>query len=293
MEIKIVKSMSSESGCTLTALALAKKSLEKDKNVLFLSYDKYELEIIGTLFKSDKFCHRSLNDIKVLEMSDIDSDVVIVDQGINEQPNIDASTVEYQIIHVHDCSVTFDIDLDKVFAKQNVTLLLNKIPVYESRPVHEMVQKISELNGQVLATLHEDKFLQGMTLEELVNAVNGSLIDESVTNKPYIAKFLIGGNIMDSGEGYFGRYENQAVITRGGRPDIQMASIMAGTKCLVLTQDTEPTEYIISEARKHKVPLISVTSGTEDTIELLSRSFGNKSICLERIDRFLELLEQN
>ena len=38
---------------------------------------------------------------------------------------------------------------------------------------------------------------------------------------------------MDSGPSYFGRYQNQAVITRAERPDIQMASLMCDTKCLV------------------------------------------------------------
>ena len=82
-----------------------------------------------------------------------------------------------------------------------------------------------------------------------------------------IERFLIGGNIMDSGATYFGRYANQAVITRAERPDIQLASLMEDTRCLVLTGTGEPIDYIKAEAMQRDVPLIRVERDTLPTVE--------------------------
>ena len=142
----------------------------------------------------------------------------------------------------------------------------------------------------VLSKIYEDRYLNGLAFVEIIDVIQGHLVDESVDEEPYVERFLIGGNIMDSGEGYFGRYSNQAVITRGGRPDIHMSSIMNGTKCLILTGLVDPTEYIVSEARKHRVPMIQVESSTEATVNMLSGAFGDNPVRIERVHRFAKLL---
>ena len=57
-------------------------------------------------------------------------------------------------------------------------------------------------------------------------------------------RFLIGGNIMDNGPTYYGRYHNQAVIIRAQRPDIQLASMLPQTRFLLLTRPGDPTDYV-------------------------------------------------
>jgi BioD-like phosphotransacetylase family protein len=98
---------------------------------------------------------------------------------------------------------------------------------------------------------------------------------------------------MDSGAGYFGRFEHQAVITRAGRPDIQMASLMQATSCLILTGGTEPTDYIKAEALQRDIPMILVQGNTLATAEalsgLLQRSYPPSR---QKIERFTALMQQ-
>ena len=84
-----------------------------------------------------------------------------------------------------------------------------------------------------------------------------------------VERFLIGGNIMDNGPTYYGRYASKAVITRAQRPDIQLASMLPQTRCLVLTGPGEPTEYVKAEARERDNPLLQVFTSTIETADAL------------------------
>lgn len=86
-----------------------------------------------------------------------------------------------------------------------------------------------------------------------------------------VERYLIGGNIMDHGPAYYGRYANQAVITRVRRPDIQLAGMLPQTRCLVLTGPGEPAEYIKAEARERDIPLLQVAGSTLAAADALSR----------------------
>ena len=222
-----------------------------------------------------------------------ETDLLIMDQGINTDISDQLVNLVNETIYVYDCSLGSEIDIDNIDIENNFKILFNKIPEYRYSDIERWIDSLPDKSVSIMGTIREDRYLNGLSFNEIIDALQGRVIDKSVEDTPYVERFLIGGNIMDSGDGYFGRYQHQAVVTRGGRPDIQMSSIMNGTKCLILTGEVEPTEYIISEARKHSVPMISVESSTESAIGLLSQAFGNKPACLERIDRFLELLNQN
>ena len=109
-----------------------------------------------------------------------------------------------------------------------------------------------------------------VTVEQMAGHLGGQWVLDPVNADAPIERFMIGGNIMDSGPTYFDRYPHQAVITRVERPDIQMASMCEKTCCLVLTGPGEPTDYIKSEALKRDVPLIQVRTNTLDTADALA-----------------------
>ena len=93
-----------------------------------------------------------------------------------------------------------------------------------------------------------------VTVEQVAAHLGGAWVQEPENTDSLIERFLIGGNILDSGETYYGRYSNQAVIVRAERPDIQLASLMEDTACLVLTGRGDPTEYIKAEAMQRNGP---------------------------------------
>ena len=132
------------------------------------------------------------------------------------------------------------------------------------------------------------------TIQQVADHLEGRWLQEPADPAATLDRFLIGGNIMDSAPGYFGRHAAQAVITRAARPDIQMASFLGDTRCLILTGGDTPTEYIQVEARKHAVPLLLVNSNTLDTAETLGRLFDQPPIPTpEKLAPFAALLEQH
>ncbi len=133
-----------------------------------------------------------------------------------------------------------------------------------------ILAELRSLGMPVVGLIPESRVLQGPTVRQISETLGARWVQEPVNLDAPVQQFLIGGNIMDSGPEYYGRYDNQAVIVRSQRPDIQIASLLAGTRCLVLTGGGEPTEYVKTEAMQRDVPLMVVSSNTLDTAEALA-----------------------
>ena len=149
-------------------------------------------------------------------------------------------------------------------------VVINGFPRHRQRTVCEGI--VSDLNANAvpaLGALPEDRTMLSVTVQQVAEHLGGRWLHPPTDPTVWIDRFLIGGNIMDSGPNYFGRYCHQAVITRAERPDIQMASLVSDTRCLVLTGGSEPTEYIQVEASKKDVPIILVEGDTLSTLDSL------------------------
>ena len=174
-------------------------------------------------------------------------------------------------------------------------LVINGVPPYRRHAVQEgLVAEVRSRGFSVLGTLPEDRPMLAVTVQQIADHLGGTWVQETENTDAYVDQFLIGGNIMDSGLTYFGRFPNQAVITRAERPDIQMSCLMTETRCLVLTGGGEPTEYVKAEALQREVPLILVEGGTLETAEALGGllNLANPH-SVGKIARFAELARRH
>ncbi len=131
-----------------------------------------------------------------------------------------------------------------------------------------------------------------VTVQQIAEHLGGRWLQPPTDPEVWIDRFLIGGNIMDSGPNYFGRYCHQAVITRAERPDIQMASLASDTRCLVLTGGSEPSEYIRVEASKKDVPIILVDGNTLSTVDSLACILDRaRPHARHKVQRFTKLMQ--
>jgi BioD-like phosphotransacetylase family protein len=146
-------------------------------------------------------------------------------------------------------------------------LLVNQVPIYRAEKTQAVLHQLSANGIPVFGQIPEDRTMLSITMDQLAQQLDGRWELKPSDNQAWVDRFLIGGNIMDSGAGYFGRYSHQAVITRAERPDIQMASLMQDTQCLVLTGGSRPTEYIRVEAAKRTVPILLVEQNTVATAD--------------------------
>ena len=146
-------------------------------------------------------------------------------------------------------------------------VIVNQTPRYRSQRAAGVLAELATVGVPTMGALPEDRPMLSLNLEQLEANLGGRWELAPTDGDVWIDRFLIGGNIMDSGAGYFGRYAHQAVITRAERPDIQLASLMQDTQCLVLTGGSRPTEYIRVEAAKRTVPILLVEQNTVATAD--------------------------
>jgi BioD-like phosphotransacetylase family protein len=174
-------------------------------------------------------------------------------------------------------------------------VVINGVSAYRRREVDQsLLEGLRQQGIPVLGMLPEDRTMLSVTVRQVADYLGGAWAQEPVNTDAYIDRFLIGANIMDAGETYFGRFEHQAVIARAERPDIQMASLMAATRCLILTGGNEPIDYIKAEALQREVPVILVQGDTLTTAEALGGLLEQANIhSLQKIQRFSQLVQQH
>ena len=172
-------------------------------------------------------------------------------------------------------------------------IILNGVTRYrEQETEREILEPLRAQGLPVLGAIPESRRMLAPTLQQVADYLDGCWVEEPADLAAAVDRFLIGGNIMDSGPNYFGRYEAQAVITRAGRPDIQMASLQRGTRCLILTGGEEPIEYVRVEARKHGVPLLLVNADTLEAAERLGGLIEQEAAhTREKAAYFADLME--
>ena len=120
-----------------------------------------------------------------------------------------------------------------------------------------------------VVALPESRTLLAPTVAQVAAHLDAEWVQEPVNAGALVERYLIGGNIMDSGPNYFARHRNQGLIVRAQRPDIQLAGMLPQTRCLVLTGPGETSGYIRAEARERDIPLLRVAAGTIATAEAL------------------------
>ena len=172
-------------------------------------------------------------------------------------------------------------------------IIINQTPRYRSTAAGRLLEELVAVGIPFVASLPEDRPMLSLTMDQLEQELGGRWELEPTDGDEWVDRFLIGGNIMDSGAGYFGRYTHQAVITRAERPDIHMASLMQDTRCLVLTGGARPTEYIRVEASKRDVPVLLVDSGTAATADAVGDLLGAAGPHhVHKADRMADLLAE-
>ena len=181
------------------------------------------------------------------------------------------------------------------FSDRLAGLMINNVTSYRKRDVETgLLSQLQAAGKTVFGAIPEDRTMIGVTVEQIAQQLGGRWVQDPVNTDVCVDRFLLGGNIMDSGHTYYGRYPNQAVIVRAERPDIQMASLMEDTKCLVLTGGSDPSAYVKAEAMQRDVPLISVTGNTMATAESLAGLLDQATTySRNKVDRFGELMRQN
>ena len=170
-------------------------------------------------------------------------------------------------------------------------MIVNSTPKYRNQ---ELSIQLSGKKTKLLGIIPEDRSMLSVTLEQICNQLDARWIVKADNVGRLVTHFLIGGNIMDPGHHYFGRYPDKVVIVRGDRPDIQLSALSSPLSALILTNGHPPTEYVLHESEQLGIPLMISPLDTPSTIESIGKLWPKTNPCHhEKVVRFKTLLEKH
>jgi hypothetical protein len=114
-----------------------------------------------------------------------------------------------------------------------------------------------------------------LSVGELAKHLGGEILNCPERSEELVENLMVGALSVDSGLDYFRRKANKAVITRGDRPDLQMAALETSTKCLILTGAIRPMPIVLHRAIEKGVPIIVVEEDTISTLRRIEEALGN------------------
>ena len=231
-----------------------------------------------------------------------DSDVLIVEGSArvsNEAARELVNALDAGVLgitqHVHGKDANNLSEWPAAFGDRLIGVVINGRTEYQGTAVEtEFIPALEALGIRTLGVVPEDRKLVSSTIDQIVEHLDGRYLEGSEYGDRIIEHFLVGGMGLDSGTLYFGIREDKAVIVRGDRPDIQMAALHTPTSCLILTNGTEPLEYIEHEAELEEVPIVIADTDTLDTMKALRTlqervRFDHP----DKVERFGALLREN
>ena len=197
--------------------------------------------------------------------------------------------------HVHGKDANGLAEWPTTFGDRLIGVVVNGRTEYQGTAVEiEFITALEALGIRTLGVVPEDRRLVSSTIDRIVEHLEGRYLQGEEYGDRIIEHFLVGGMGLDRGTLYFGIREDKAVIVRGDRPDVQMAALHTPTSCLILTNGTEPVEYIVHEAELEEVPIVIVDTDTLDTMKALrTLQDGVRFDHPDKVERFGTLLREN
>ena len=174
-------------------------------------------------------------------------------------------------------------------------VLVNGCTLHMAREVGANLVPSLEAGGlNPLGLIPEDRRLLGVTVRQIADHLDGRFIVCEERADALVEHLMVGGMGMDSGEYYFSRRDDKAVIARGDRPDLHMSALATPTACIVATKGIEPIEYVRYEAETEEVSVMVVETDTLDTMgaagSLIDRARFDHPL---KVERYRSLLERH
>ena len=246
------------------------------------------LEIINSSpIQSDKISKFSEEIIKNSK-----DNVLITESSANDSKlNVEiAKKSNSKILYV--ASINEDLDsIIKYYGESLGGIVLNKIPRYR---YEEVVNKYSSL--PFLGYIPDNRYFVSNTVDQIAEHLDGEYVFDGDGKDNLILNVLIGGIVLDWSVHYYSSKENVIALIRGDRPDLQLGAMQSGgnVKSIVLTKGIKPIEYVVYEAKKQEIPLISVKSDTHETAQMISKLVGKSKFDHElKLKKMIELLSSN
>lgn len=234
-------------------------------------------------------------------------DVVIIEDMCGHSPDDNLSKASYEIVEAlkarviivegysNQSSTAKFINTYKRFGENLLGVVLNKVPSSQLKRVHdEIPPQFDAAAINILGILPEDRALFTLTIGELVDCIQGEILNSAEKSTELVENFMVGAMYVDSGLEYFGRKRGKAVVVKDDRPDMQLAALETPTKCLVISGDTAPVYSVRYRAEDKGVPIILTKSDTSTILKSIEDALDKARFNQEKkLLKLAEITEQH
>ena len=206
-----------------------------------------------------------------------DKDVVLI-EGLPLKDSYGIiGLLEARVLVIHDYAAPLAQSIAgyKKIGSRLAGVVLNKVPRSKAGQVHsEAAALLAKDSIQFLGVVPEDRILMALTVAELGELLQGRILFNADKSGELVENYMLGALTFDSGEEYFNRKDNKAVILRSDRPDMQMAALQTSLRCLVLSGKAEPVPAVVQQIKRKKVPLIAAGGDVPGLVDSLSQAMA-------------------
>lgn len=169
-----------------------------------------------------------------------------------------------------------ELVLDDVLAAKDILgesllgAVLNWVPEAKLPLINDSVIPFLADHGvETLGTVIRDDTLLRVTVGELAEELEGTVVCAAESADTYIDSFMVGAMGREKALSFFRLRPGKAVITGGDREDVQMAALSTETQGLILTGNMGPSDAVMERAKAAGVPVVVVDM---DTLSAVART---------------------
>jgi BioD-like phosphotransacetylase family protein len=234
------------------------------------------------------------------------ADIVLVEAGLGPKAGEAASKSVYKAAKDAKAKVVvvetygdkaFDYtDVYKGFGESLLGIIINKVPQSQVKRVkEEAAQRLGGSGLKLLGVIPENRVLLAITVGELAEAIEGTVISNPEKSGEIIENYMLGAMVVDSGLLYFGRKNNKAAVIRQDRPDMQLAALETSTACLVLSGSKQPPIYnVLNKAAGKNIPVISTGTSMNDIVTDIEKALSQAKLDQEKkLTKLGDIVRQN
>ncbi|KPJ50720.1 MAG: hypothetical protein AMJ38_01420 [Dehalococcoidia bacterium DG_22] len=219
--------------------------------------------------------------------------VVIVELPAGFSPGEAIQTVGGVVVLVERSA---DLTVDQVAALQKelgqafVGLVLTAVPRARTAAVADT---LAQKGITSLALLPEDRLLSSPSIGEIAQALQAEMLFADGRTEEVIERLTIASISADPGQDYFARFSRQAVVVRCDKPDLQLAALNAGSRCLILSGGRMPLDYVSERAEAEGVPLLITGKGTVAILQALEGLYFKSRFGHQKAERIGQLTAEH
>jgi BioD-like phosphotransacetylase family protein len=150
-------------------------------------------------------------------------------------------------------------------------VILNRVA---QRRREQVLRAVADTGAKILFDLPEDRSLATPSLDEVVGALNATIVFFDSNGKRPLDGLVVASISADPGQAYFAMREARAVVVRSDKPDLQLAALNAGASCLIVTGELPLFGYVKERAEADEIPIIRTKLDTVAAVRSVEQLYA-------------------